>query len=157
MSLLTFRSKQSPYQAHQTSAAPIDNDYPNPSSSTDNSTNATTDIATLNLFQATTNCSALLNPYTSTFTDGIEFNIDCQTDHFGDDMFYIFAYLFEDCIEACAHWPASIDTNDSCVGVTYSINQTRWPAWKGWNCWLKKEGGPASSNPSVSSAMKKTS
>ena len=87
-------------------------------------------------------CNKLAKTYSALSNGNQTFNIECETEHYSDDLVGIYVYTFEACIEACAQYNAHIDThpNSTCFAVTFNLGQT-FDGSAG-NCWLKSAQTP---------------
>ncbi len=122
---------------------------PTYSSGSNNSSNDTV------IFKPISNCSSLGTQYSSPNTQA-QFAVHCQTDFAYNDLFSIFIYTFEDCINSCASFNQHYSTNGvgNCTHISYSTNMTVFPKA---NCYIKGASRDGTFNLIVDSAVVVTS
>ena len=136
------------------------------STSSDSSTsitNSTCQNSTSGSFIPTSDCPSLASPYTpttnilGTATSNNSFDIHCDTDysHAPADFMTFTAFIYEDCIAACASYNQrvpSLHLNSSCYGVSFDlgVGENQGP-----NCFLKgmRDLAPTSRPGITSSAL----
>ncbi|KAI9851398.1 MAG: hypothetical protein M1838_003749 [Thelocarpon superellum] len=109
--------------------------------------------------KATSNCTSLGSNYVSLLEGGWAFDLLCNTDYVGIDMFGVTVFTFQDCMNACASYNRYNGT-DACVGVSYVPEWASYTVKPGGDCFLKSQLPAANSPPgnglSVDSAKLQT-
>ena len=99
----------------------------------------------------TNECANLSPTYKSALSNATLFNVSCNTSFHDYNILGLFAYRFEDCMEACASFNYFQNSNTTCYGVTFNVNRPQ-EGGKG-NCFLKdKQGINSTAINGVSSA-----
>lgn len=80
------------------------------------------------------------------------FNLACNTDRVGGDLFGIVSYSLQDCFLACASYILRMG-NDACTGVVFASDLKGWVSTGHANCFLKNSTSGATNHDGLVAAI----